>query len=675
MSHHLVRKVIPLDMAGRNSLAASILNSASTSAWNSLDLIQILLSLGDGPCAAQVREILDVGAQQSPDLLLLAFSHFLMTENSIVANLGPKLVLSLIGGHPHAPIVLPRVWQLNPDLFIAGLFLMYSEDQNSISRILDISQELKALAVILETRPFKFAIDLAALASRREYLNLEIWLNEHIRDHGDPFFRACLDFLNDKVSSSQSPRPEIAVIPLSIEVTRIFLRILHDNASSVNQENAEYLRRLLVVCSQAFPRIENNSAPETTEQEPQVTFPADLEAEVLKKYEDLYKGEISIPQMIDALKTYRGSNSPRDVDIFKCMVQYLFDEYKYFPRYPERQLLITGVLFGGLIQNEIVTSMALGIALRYVLEALRQAPGSLLFKFGLHALAQFQPRLGEWPQYCTLLLQIDHLHQSCPEIIRYIQSIPMQPPTDLDNPQDFDPADAKNQDEGTSVFSALNLAGILPPDQSEPSETPSEQTQDKILFIINNLAFSNLEAKVSEFLDIFSPAHQRWFSHYIVVKRASIEPNFHALYISFLDLISIPRMNSIILHETLSEIRDLLNSDKTISSSQERSLLKNLGIWLGSITLAKHIPIKHQHLSFKDLLLQGYDSKRLIVVIPFVCKVLEQASTSFVFKPPNPWLMAVMRLLVELYHFAELKLNLKFEVEVLCKNLNLDIKG
>lgn len=72
--------------------------------------------------------------------------------------------------------------------------------------------------------------------------------------------------------------------------------------------------------------------------------------------------------------------------------------------------------------------------------------------------------------------------------------------------------------------------------------------------------------------------------------------------------------------------------------------------------------------------MEGFEHKRLIVVIPFVCKVLEQCSSSKVFNPPNPWLMAIMRLLVELYHFAELKLNLKFEIEVLCKNIKLDIK-
>lgn len=43
------------------------------------------------------------------------------------------------------------------------------------------------------------------------------------------------------------------------------------------------------------------------------------------------------------------------------------------------------------------------------------------------------------------------------------------------------------------------------------------------------------------------------------------------------------------------------------------------------------------------------------------------------FKPPNPWTMSLMNLLAELHQEVDLKLNLKFEIEVLCKNLNLDV--
>lgn len=38
--------------------------------------------------------------------------------------------------------------------------------------------------MLLNGTPFVFVIDLAALASRREYLKLDKWLTDKIREHG-----------------------------------------------------------------------------------------------------------------------------------------------------------------------------------------------------------------------------------------------------------------------------------------------------------------------------------------------------------------------------------------------------------------------------------------------------------------------------------------------------------
>lgn len=76
----------------------------------------------------------------------------------------------------------------------------------------------------------------------------------------------------------------------------------------------------------------------------------------------------------------------------------------------------------------------------------------------------------------------------------------------------------------------------------------------------------------------------------------------------------------------------------------------------------------------KTLILEAYDSGRLIAVIPFASKVLESCAESRVFKPPNPWLMAVVGLLREIFDLPGLKLNLKFEIEVLFNHLTLNMK-
>lgn len=107
----------------------------------------------------------------------------------------------------------------------------------------------------------------------------------------------------------------------------------------------------------------------------------------------------------------------------------------------------------------------------------------------------------------------------------------------------------------------------------------------------------------------------------------------------------------------------LLTSDKAAANFSDRSLLKNLGHWLGMITLAKNKPILYtvrifffgsvvhyvlgllsafewaniffsfsQDLEVKSLLLEAYvkGQQELLYVVPFVAKVLESSLRSMV---------------------------------------------
>lgn len=47
------------------------------------------------------------------------------------------------------------------------------------------------------------------------------------------------------------------------------------------------------------------------------------------------------------------------------MINNLFSEYQFFPKYRDKELHTTGVLVGALIQNQVVTFLHLGVALRF----------------------------------------------------------------------------------------------------------------------------------------------------------------------------------------------------------------------------------------------------------------------------------------------------------------------
>jgi CCR4-NOT transcription complex subunit 1 len=82
--------------------------------------------------------------------------------------------------------------------------------------------------------------------------------------------------------------------------------------------------------------------------------------------------------------------------------------------------------------------------------------------------------------------------------------------------------------------------------------------------------------------------HRKWLAKYLVMKRASIEPNFHKTYFSFLEVIKSETFYSTVVAETYRNINILLTADKSMANFGDRSLLKNLGHWLGLVLLERN---------------------------------------------------------------------------------------
>jgi CCR4-NOT transcription complex subunit 1 len=438
------------------------------------------------------------------------------------------------------------------------------------------------------------------------------------------------------------------------------------------EADVEACLELRNTCLQIHPRLMNLTPG--SEAEPGFTvmsYSQDIENEVDSIYRQMYDTTTSIDEVINMLQRFKASQNPRDHELFSCMLHFLLDEYRFFQSdYPARELSLTAYLFGSLIRHQLIDYIPLGIAIRYILDALGCPPHTNLFKFGIQALNRFEFRLAEWRPLCEALLQIPHLAEARPDLVTNIQHILAAGGT------------ADGTDLQTMTLTSPNIpppelapvfTAIRPDNLDDEIATPPEELSDKILFIVNNLAPSNFEVKIEEMREQFVDDYSRWFAHYLVDQRVSSEPNNHSLYLRFLDSLDRKELSRYVLHETFCKAHAMLNAERTLQSGPERNVLKNIGSWLGTITLARDQPIKHKNLSFKELLVEGYDSSRLIVAIPFVCKTLEPCARSKVFKLPNPWLMAVISLLAELYHHAELKLNLKFEIEVLCKALDINL--
>ncbi|XP_022061855.1 CCR4-NOT transcription complex subunit 1 isoform X6 [Acanthochromis polyacanthus] len=850
--------------------------------WKSLDLVESLLRLSEVGQYEQVKQLFSFPIKHCPDMLVLALLQISTSWHTLRHELISTLMPIFLGNHPNSAIILHYAWHGQGQSPSIRQLIMHSMaewymrgeqyDQAKLSRILDVAQDLKSLSMLLNGTPFAFVIDLAALASRREYLKLDKWLTDKIREHGEPFIQACVTFLKRRCPSimgglaPDKDQPKSAQLPP--ETLATMLNCL--SPGSVSQELSETILTMVANCSnvmnkarqpppgvmpkgrapstssldaispvqmdpltgmsslnlggtvtshtqsmqgfptslssafsnpqspaKAFPPLSNpnpstpfggigsltsqlpgmDSGPlgsgigsgigsslgmptvstdpfgtrkmstpglnPTTFQQTDLSqvwpeanqhFSKEIDDEANSYFQRIYNHPphptMSVDEVLEMLQRFKDSTIKREREVFNCMLRNLFEEYRFFPQYPDKELHITACLFGGIIEKGLVTYMALGLALRYVLEALRKPYGSKMYYFGIAALDRFKNRLKDYPQYCQHLasiahfLQFPHHLQECVQYIEYGQQsrdppvkmqgsittpgslalaqvqaqAQSQQPAGLKAPQPGQPSTLVTTTTTTTTVAktttitrptpssfkkdvppSINTTNIdtllVATDQTERIVEPPENVQEKIAFIFNNLSQSNMTQKVEELKETVKEEFMPWVSQYLVMKRVSIEPNFHSLYSNFLDTLKNPEFVKMVLNETYRNIKVLLTSDKAAANFSDRSLLKNLGHWLGMITLAKNKPILYTDLEVKSLLLEAYvkGQQELLYVVPFVAKVLESSLRSMVFRPQNPWTMAIMNVLAELHQEHDLKLNLKFEIEVLCKNLSLDI--
>lgn len=662
------------DYLGSPPAVAAMASALESSTWNCMPLFEFTSQLIDTEFFEQAKPIFELASRQCAELLCIALASIDPPWNSINKEILVKLCCGFLLGQQSSPVVLPRIWQLNPSVMLFCMAEMYRRDPSCLSRLLDIAQELKMLTLLLESKPTSFSVELALLAARRQILNLEKWLIETINQKGEAFIRDMVSCLHQKVLSL---KVEGVTGGTNLEVLLSLANVLSRYFSMMPKDSAEKFREIHFI-------ITNSPTGEKTHLAvPDSSFAPDVEEEVNSLFDKIFVREIPIPDAVAFLRRLRDSKNPRDAQVLHCFLQNLFDEFRFFAKYPESELSLTAVLFGQIINNGVLPSSSLQLALKYVLDALSKPFGQKLFKFGLQTLAQFHARLPEWPQFSAQLLQLGQLQQHYPDLYQFIvKATNSRMETTATDRGTNGKASGRNGLD-LSLYQGNELAPADP--ARSPSNilwefaerqkfpAPNDIVRDRILFILNNLSPGNMETKANDLVKILEEGHFGWLAQYLVIRRASIEPNYHKLYLDFLDTLQLHPLEHQVLMQTYSAIYFLLECPKIDTSINERTLLKNLGSWLGGLTLARNIPILYRNICLKELLFDAAAKDRLISILPFVCKVVEHASRSIAFQPDNPWLMAILRVLAELYNYGGLKLNLKFEIEVLFKALGVDL--
>eukprot|EP00919_Chromeraceae_sp_WS-2016_P051942 GHVR01123100.1.p1 GENE.GHVR01123100.1~~GHVR01123100.1.p1 ORF type:complete len:292 (+),score=74.62 GHVR01123100.1:64-939(+) len=150
----------------------------------------------------------------------------------------------------------------------------------------------------------------------------------------------------------------------------------------------------------------------------------------------MYTGQMTVDEVLIIINQLL--LLPKETDDYKlaqAMINTVFEECKYYPRYPTRELYITSELFGKLIISDILLSNDnkhnFVLALRCVAESLRKPPNSRMFRFGVSTLLRFFHRCGMYPGFCQLVLKINTFKDLCPQHHLWLETVSSLVPTEL----------------------------------------------------------------------------------------------------------------------------------------------------------------------------------------------------------------------------------------------------
>eukprot|EP01059_Diplonema_ambulator_P009701 TRINITY_DN19646_c0_g1_i2.p1 TRINITY_DN19646_c0_g1~~TRINITY_DN19646_c0_g1_i2.p1 ORF type:complete len:2034 (+),score=692.67 TRINITY_DN19646_c0_g1_i2:84-6185(+) len=581
--------------------------------WKSIDYVEALINSVNTPTdATYLKSSLEEGPiMQCPGVLLVSLCEVSNRPRHFVEILSTALYAVLKNADPQ----IIQAVNLSPETILKGLAELQVKDVNCCALLIPV------VPVIVMHKLLEACSDLPMF--------VRLLMSSYEKDPG-----ATMEWTKGVMNGT---------IPIKLD---------QPISNAVAQLPQHITARLTDVLDNVKPSL--SLPPMSNDQDiadqalvlPTEEWPQDVEEGIQDFMTKLFQETLGIPPLIDVVKEWKRGNRGE----YHCLIYQLLRELCYIKDFPDRELKLMSSLFGNLVKHDLMSPDKLQFALHFVLRILKVSQNENERRFCLIALDIFRDRLSEWPNYCENLKSVSHLEQLIPGI-----SVSMRP--DTANP---------------TAIHQLDISSLTRKPEDE-MVVPPPHVIEKCGFIVNNLDLAKMQQSIEDLKDLLKPEFFPYFANYLIVKRISLEPNFHKLYQKMLDNIKDRDLDNHVTQASYRAVRTLLASQKISTNSSERSLLKNLGAWIGLQTLARNRSLLARELNLKDLLMTAMEQGKLIAVAPFVSKILEHAAESKVFRPPNPWLMGILEVMVDIHQLPDIKLTLKFEVEVLCKTLGLKI--
>ena len=460
----------------------------------------------------------------------------------------------------------------------------------------------------------------------------------------------------------------------------------------------------------------------------------EIEEEISQLLRSMFDGKILPVNVVNLLIVYKNSNNKRNIELFSCLIQQLIYEYKYLNKYPKNKLKLFAELFGKIINNKLFEGVIETLALNYILEGIKSDSDKLNY-FGIISLKEIISNISAWPKFVKKLLNIEKFKQQNKNLYmtilaenekiqkRYIfeksenneKQNGFVPSTKSEHKSsDFD---LERKTLNTNASYTLNELSDIKEKEVEnniqenvdnlkyklsgsPKSFISNENQniinnnniiinnsienialiEKITFNSKNILENNNQTNIIETASeinklIANDEINIKIFGYITVTTQIIQSKNLTYFNELFNIINNQLLNKYVLKYTIKYIQILLKIKSLYIEEKAFNFLKNLGTWLGYITIYKNKPILAKDIDFRELITNSFKNGQLITTIPFICKVFAFISKSKIFNSNNPWINSILCLLKEIYFMHALNQAIKKKIQDFFEFIKIDINS
>ena len=703
------------------------------------EVIRSFLNLAKGNLYLKVKHILFWGVNNLSVLMLFPFSEVNISSDDFLAI---DCIIEIFDWSEGCETITSNLTiafeELNFSFAVQLLHLMYKTNNAFITCCLELCHKTGSVMKVLNHKTdMYFKISLALIASKKEYLNLDQWLNDMLSKTGEVFVESLLRYIKVKILSKIEHLKKESPDDNKEEEKLKTLMTNKENVLKNSQFTFESLANLF-----KFLFFKQSSFSKNTVAEIKFVYKSifelfdelhfenmnteEVEDNTRQLFSSYFKQEISLASLTETLKKFKNSNVLVESQVFAYFTYSVLDEYRFCSDYPPQQLKALAALFGSLLANRFLDGIVELIALKYILNSLGRKQDSNLFIFACIALEQFIDNIVSlFPSFLDKLVKLakekldkekDKSHPIFITIIDKLEkrkpstSLPQQTSTIQQNQfqleqHSYDKKDYYSTEKfekfekylGQDMTDVVNLTTLTSQEEKEKKRTalnvvsipqsnkinelvphqlltaPSEVV-GKIKFIFNSMSKTNISEKAKELKAILSSNNEHCLKWF-------------SNYL-IVDRVSVENnnhnYNELINLLDLKEINALLIKDtvnyikkllqcEKVRKDDTKTILKKLGSWLGLTTLSKSKPILFKDLDLKEILFDAYCNGKLQILVFFICKIIETTIKNPVFHPKNPYIYTLLSVLAEISVKPNLKFIVKNEIEGLFKKMDIDL--